>query len=79
MNADTKYLDGWLRAADDRMERGEWTILKTHDSNGGPLYLLFKGHTGRGKNTECVGLHKAARDAMDFVAYQEERAETLRE
>jgi len=72
LNADTKYLDGWIRADDDRMERGEWTILKTHDNLGGPLYLLFKGHTRKG-GTECVGLHKTAREAMDDAAYREER------
>lgn len=76
MTEDTRYLDGWLRAADDRMERGEWTILKTHDNLGGPLYLLFKGHTRKG-GTECVALYKAARDAMDFVAYREERSAAM--
>ena len=78
MNAETRYEDGWFRAADNRMERGQWTILKTHDGNGGPIYLLFKGHTRKG-GTECVGLHKSARAAMDFVAYREERRETLAE
>ncbi|MEQ1580875.1 MAG: hypothetical protein ABL964_09810 [Steroidobacteraceae bacterium] len=76
MNADTRYEDGWIRAADDRMERGEWTILKTHDSAGGPLHLLFKGHTRKG-GTECVGLHKTAREAMDDVAYREERSAAM--
>lgn len=79
MNADARYIDGWFRAADDRMERGEWTILKTHDGNGGPIYLLFYGRTGKGKNTECISVFKAARDAMDHVAYREERAATIGE
>lgn len=74
MNSDTRYLDGWFRAATDRMERHDWTILKTHDGGGGPLYLLFKGKTGRGTQTECIDVFKTAREAMDAVAYREERS-----
>lgn len=64
---DTKYRDGWIKAAPDRLERNEWTILKTQDSNGGLLYLLFRGRTARGDNTECVERYDTAQDAIDFV------------
>jgi len=64
---DSNYLDGWFRAADDRLERNEWTILKTVNSAGGPCYLLFRGKTERGSQTECVAHFTAARDAIDFV------------
>lgn len=66
--------EGWLYATDhitkralpDVLEFEKWTLLRTVDSSGARLYLLFHGR----KPTNLIDAFTTSQEAFDFVAAQ---------